>query len=543
MHGRKLLIYYLLGLALLILAYTVIYQHLSLVYEGRPRGFFQALQVVIESMTTTGYGEDAPWRSPQLNLFAILLQVSGLVALFTLLPLFVLPWLERRLRQRLIPTQAPRRLRSHVLICGYSALAAALAEELRLARQPFLIIERDRERIAELLDRFPVVWGDAGHCADLRRAGAERARALVANESDERNAAIALAARAFPELEVFAVLSDPKNEPYLRYAGVSQVVSPRETMGLALAGKALLSKSFQVQELTQIGADLEIAELPVQPGSPLIGRTLAEAQVGKRTGARVIGAWSRGEYLPAPGPETVIEAGTVLIAAGTRSQLEELRKLTLATRRGVLHPGHVIVIGYGIVGQRVAAILAEHGLEVVVVDREGKPGVDVVGDALEEGTLERARIADAGALIVTLDEDTRAIFAILVAHRLNPEIQILARANEEEMVNRMYRAGASYVLSLSTVGARALAHHLLGKEVIALNKRVRLERLPLPPSLMDRTIGEARIRSRTGCTILAVERDGQVLTAIGPDFRLQAGDLLILSGSDEALQRFRQRYD
>ena len=541
----RLVLYYLFGLLFLILLYTLLYRHFMWVYEGRERGFFQALQVVVESMTTTGYGEDAPWRSPQLNLLAIAMQVSGLVALFMLLPLFVLPWLEERFRERLVmATRAPRGLRAHVIICGWSPLAEALARELALARQPLLIMDRDAELVTELQRRYPAIWGDGGHIEDLRRAGAARARALVANESDERNAAIALAAGAFPELRVLSVVSDPRNEPYLRYAGAQVTVLPRETMGLALAGKALLPASFQMGELTRISPDLEIAELPIQPGSSLVGRTLGEAKVGSRTGARVIGAWARGEYLPAPGPELPLEEGTVLVAAGTREQLERLRELTLSRRQVPFRPGHVVVAGCGVVGRRVKGLLVERGLEVIAVDKEGKPGVDVVGDALEERTLREARLEEASTLIVALDEDVQAIFLILIAHRLNPELQVIARANEEEMVSRMYRAGASYVLSLATVGARALSAHLLGKEVIALGKGVRLERVAVPPGLAGRTIGEARIRTATGCTVLAVERgrDGHPETEIGPEFRLEEGDLLILSGSDEHLQRFHQRF-
>ena len=544
--GRRgrLMFFYLLGLILLIMVYTVLYRHFMQVFEGRERGLFQALQVVVETMTTVGYGEDAPWSSPQVNLLIITIQLTGLVALFMLLPLFVLPWIEERLRRRWVPTRAPRGLRGHVLICGYSPLAEALAEELALARRSFLVMARDAELVARLAERYPVIWGDASHHLDLQRAGAGRASALVANEEDARNAAIALAASAFPELRLLSVVKDIRNKPYLSYAGADVVISPREIMGQALADKALSGTPFHLSDLTSIAPGLEVAELPVQPGSLLVGRTLAEADVGKETGARVLGVWSKGEFIPVPGPETRIEEGSVLVAAGSKEQLERLEELALSSRRPSPRggAGRGIILGCGEVGLQVKKLLGERGIVPLAVDLEEGPEVDLVGNALEEETLEQAGIAEAETLIVALDDDVHGVFAILVARQLNPALQIVARANEEEMVNRMYRAGANYVLSLAAVGGRALASHLLGREVMTLGKRVRIERLPLPPHLAGKTISRAKVRSRTGCTVIAVERGEETEVEITPEFRFQEGDKIIISGSDENIQRFHRLF-
>ncbi|MFQ6089926.1 MAG: TrkA C-terminal domain-containing protein, partial [Candidatus Bipolaricaulia bacterium] len=340
------------------------------------------------------------------------------------------------------------------------------------------------------------------------------------------------------------VVKDIKDKPYLYYAGADVVVSPREIMGLALADKALSGTPFHLSDLTSIAPDLEIIELPVHPGSPLIAQTLTEAEVGERTGARVIGVWSKGEFISAPGPETRIDEGSVLVAAGSKGQLERLEALALSSRRRALREGEgrVVVLGCGEVGRRLKELLRERGIAPLMVDLEEGPEVDLVGDALEEETLKRAGIGEARTLIVALDDDIRGIFAILIARRLNPQLQIVARANEEEMVNRMYRAGANYVLSLAAVGGRALASHLLGREVIALGKRVRIERLPLPPRLIGKTIGQARVRGRTGCTVVAVERQGRTEVEVPSQFKFREGDTIIISGSDENIQKFHRRF-
>ncbi len=175
---------------------------------------------------------------------------------------------------------------------------------------------------------------------------------------------------------------------------------------MALTDKALTGSPFHLEDLAHIAPGLEVAELPVLPGSTLIGRTLGDAEVGEETGAKVIGLWAKGEFVFSPGPVTRIGEGSVL-----------------------------------------------------------------------------------------------------VARRLNPEAQIVACASEEEMVGRMYQAGAHYVLALAVVGRRALAAHLLGRELLAFGKQIRIERVPAG-RLAGQTVGGLRVRSYTGCTVLAVERGG-----------------------------------
>ncbi|NIT80326.1 MAG: TrkA family potassium uptake protein, partial [Thermoplasmata archaeon] len=77
--------------------------------------------------------------------------------------------------------------------------------------------------------------------------------------------------------------------------------------------------------------------------------------MGEQTGAQVIGAWSKGEFISAPGPETRIEQGGVLVAAGSKEQLEKLEALALSSRWKALpeEAGGIIILGCGEVGRQV----------------------------------------------------------------------------------------------------------------------------------------------------------------------------------------------
>ncbi len=58
------------------------------------------------------------------------------------------------------------------------------------------------------------------------------------------------------------------------------------------------------------------------------------------------------------------------------------------------------------------------------------------------------------------------------------------------------------------------------------------------PAIVGRTLGEADVRSRTGCTVVAVERGEQLSTDMGPEFTVREDDTLIVAGSDETVNQF-----
>jgi Trk K+ transport system NAD-binding subunit len=82
----------------------------------------------------------------------------------------------------------------------------------------------------------------------------------------------------------------------------------------------------------------------------------------------------------------------------------------------------------------------------------------VVSDAASEEALEKAGILNASMLVATLNNDSEniKIYTALIARKPNPDIQIIARANLESSIDKLYRAGADYVLSLSSIGAKML---------------------------------------------------------------------------------------
>ncbi|MFP3289561.1 MAG: NAD(P)-binding protein [Candidatus Micrarchaeota archaeon] len=114
---------------------------------------------------------------------------------------------------------------------------------------------------------------------------------------------------------------------------------------------------------------------------------------------------------------------------------------------------HVIVCGYGIVGERIVDILLEHKVNVVVIETDHKKveilrdrGIPVVeGDATTSKALKEAGIADAKAIAIAMDDDAKNLFATITAKSLNENIIIATRANDDLFETKLTDAGANFV--------------------------------------------------------------------------------------------------
>jgi Trk K+ transport system NAD-binding subunit len=537
---RRVLGYVAVALALMIV-YTVLYRWGMATFESRQLGYLESMVVVVETMTTTGFGEDAGvWSTPFMWGLTIVMMLSGVGLIFLALPVFLVPLVEDALRTD--PPTATEQS-DHVIICTYTSRGETLVQELDSIDVPYVIVDPDRDTAVKLHERgYDVVHGDPESVSDLEAANATSARALVADSDDETNASIILSAReTAPELRVVSLVEDSAVADYHRYAGADRVVSPRRLLGESLASKATTSISTELGGAIEVGEDFEIVELLVQRGSPLVGRTIAESEIGERTGANIIGAWFRGEFVSPPSPSAVIDENTVLLVSGREAQLERLKGLTLSETRDIRR-GQVVVAGYGIVGMTAHEQLVSADMPNVVVDEVEKPGVDVVGDATEQRTLQKADLPASRTVILALDDDRTAIFATLAIKQVAPGAEVIARANEPENISKLYRAGAEYVLSLATVSGRMLASTLLNEEVIAPDTQVEVVRTEAP-ALVGHSLAEVDVRARTGCTVIAAERNGQLVTDVGPKFVVQPQDVLVVAGIDDDVNRFNKLAD
>jgi Trk K+ transport system NAD-binding subunit len=219
--------------------------------------------------------------------------------------------------------------------------------------------------------------------------------------------------------------------------------------------------------------------------------------------------------------------------------------------------GHLILLGYGDVGKSIVDILYGSPFRFVVVDSNEKvfENVDfehLVGNGADEDVLLEAGVKTASFVFVALNDDTNVIFATLICRSLNPELTIVARANSVKSIDKIYKAGADYVGSLSIVAGQMLAKmtaNCMGKscridEDIMLYEGIEIEKHRVDRgSLLDnRSIEELDLEGQIGCTIVGIERGKLIITAIKKQTTIRAGDTIAVVGSSKQISEFKERY-
>lgn len=314
---------------LLLVSYVLLFKHI-MILENQPENAnaITAIYWATTTIATVGYG-DVVFRSLLGRVFSIVMQVMGIVLISGFLATYVItPWMDRVIKFRL-PRKVPSSTKDHIIICGYNQLVETLIDELVEQEITFIIIEDEEELIKELVYRdIPCVFGTSSDKQTLVNAGIEKARILIANKSDERNANIVLTAREFLHLNIIAIVEDRSNSKYLKYAGADTVVSPKSMFGQFIGKKAMDRLVSRVTGTTEIFKGVHVTEFPIYLKSPLIGKTLKEVSSQRLTGARILGIWKSGNLSFNPEEGDVIRGESVLLAVGTSEELSKLKKLT-----------------------------------------------------------------------------------------------------------------------------------------------------------------------------------------------------------------------
>lgn len=215
---------------------------------------------------------------------------------------------------------------------------------------------------------------------------------------------------------------------------------------------------------------------------------------------------------------------------------------------------HAIVCGFGRVGRTVVEELERDGVPYVVIDKnEGREhelldavSAYFIGDATKREDLEAAGIHRARALISAVDDDAENIFITMVARSVSSTVWIVARAEQEESIERLQTAGASRVFSPFVTAGREMAYAAVKQRVVdfieveAENAApLRLEELRIDSGseLVGKVLGDVRGKA----TALAIRRsDGSVEAPPSDAVTLGEGDALVLLGDPDELRSLEQ---
>ena len=241
--------------------------------------------------------------------------------------------------------------------------------------------------------------------------------------------------------------------------------------------------------------------------------------------------------------------------------------------------GHVIIVGYGLNGQNLARVLKEVGIPYSILELDpdlvsearafGEP--IGFGDGTRPEILENMGMARARVLVVAISDPTATAHVVSAARRLRPDLNVIVRTRYVAEIEHLYRLGANQVIpeefeTSVEIFARVMQEYHTPRYVISLQvDLIRKEHygtmrgLRLPGKRLDelsqylagtttdtvlvlegapavgQTLGGVELRSRTGVNVVAIVRDGRPFHNPSSDFRLAAGDILVLLGSHKEL--------
>ena len=206
------------------------------------------------------------------------------------------------------------------------------------------------------------------------------------------------------------------------------------------------------------------------------------------------------------------------------------------------------VIGLGRFGFHVAKTLAEGGAEVIAIDRDEERVRRVsefitrayIGDALDEKALEEAGMFNADTVVLSIGENVEASILVAVLLIERGVRDIVAKAVNPLHGEVLRRLGVRRVVFPEMEMAVRVAKSLLITgmiEEIPFAPGHSIYEIEAPSRIAGKTLRELDLRNRYGINVLAIKREGRVIPNPSADDRIKAGDVLLVLGSEESVQR------
>ena len=261
-----------------------------------------------------------------------------------------------------LPLQGEEAMQDHVVIVGYGRVGRHIVSLLQELRIPHLVVEADAQRVEELNQRgIATLFGDAANSEILTHTGLGHARALVIAGPDEAASELVVAAARdlAPNLPIIARASTEEGIERLANLGAQEIVHPELEGGLEIVRYTLLQLGLPLQEIYRytdavrrdhydvaINTDeehrllqelldaansIEIRWFRLPAGNPLVGQTLAAANLRSRTGASVVAILRHKELMANPKSMTLFQEDDRVGLIGDKEEIEAVERLVSAS--------------------------------------------------------------------------------------------------------------------------------------------------------------------------------------------------------------------
>ncbi|MCC7381530.1 MAG: potassium channel protein [Deltaproteobacteria bacterium] len=310
------------------------------VAHERPWSLLDCAYMASITLSTVGYGDVLGTADlPVVRVYTMTLIVLGLGATLysvSALTAFIVEGHLKRMFEEEEMENRIERLSGHTIICGVGRTGITVAEEHAEEGKPFVVIDRDQQRIGHLAESLSsLLWilGDATSEEVLERAGIERAGSLVAALGDDKANMYLVVTARFRRKDLRIVVKCLDHDAARKFlaGGADHVVSPAHIGGRRIAGHVLRPGvlDFLDSVLRRSEAGVGAVEVVVEEGSALAERTLGDAALQEKVGLPVVALRHPGErhFVYAPDPKERLRSGTAMVVIGPADRVERLQAL------------------------------------------------------------------------------------------------------------------------------------------------------------------------------------------------------------------------
>jgi trk system potassium uptake protein TrkA len=418
----------------------------------------------------------------------------------------------------------------NIVVVGAGQVGTAVAKGLHEANQ-VSVIDRNPNRLGDLRGEADVMTleGDGLDIENLRDARVGDADIVIASTNDDRTNILVCATIEAINPEVFSI-ARVTNTDYLRSWRYSRKAFNVNFMVASeyLTAQRMVNLGFKkhARNVEYFGrGDIEMAEFEIEPGSPIAGKTVEDADT--YDGLRYAAVGKDGQIEVATG-QTVIPAGGTLLVIG---RTDEVYKLSRVLSTGPDEPiDDVFILGGGGIGEEIVASLHEEGVQSTLIEKRNRRARQIAekysncfvlnNDPKDPDFLESERVDEADLILSAIPSDETNFFASLQLQELGAD-RIVAAVDESKYVKLFEDYGIDAAVNPREEVIEEIFRYTRGRELEGVTfieeHRGEVIELTLDEDsiLVGRPLKESATDLPNSLVIGALYRDGHVIIPTG----------------------------
>ena len=443
-----------------------------------------------------------------------------------------------------------------IVLIGDGKVGYKLAKQLSEENYDVVLIDNNEGKLKEAINKLDIscITGDGVSIETQKEAGVPDADLVIACAStDEINMLSCLIARRLGASHTIARVRNPIYFQQIHILKedlrLSMAINPELTVANEIARVLIFPSASKVE--TFVKGKVELVEVPLRMGNPMIGKSLAE--VYKKFQIKIlVCAVQRGKEVYIPDGSFVVEEGDKLHIAATHKQLE-LLFAALGNRKKRIKK--VLIGGGGRVSYYLASQLCKMGMDVKIIEHnrrkcenlcEQLPEITVIhGDATDHELLLEEGIEEADAFVALTGLDEENIITGLFAKAQGVH-KIIAKVNEDSRAEMVESLGLDSLVSAKTATADAILGYVRARQNSYSNANVeamyrlvddRVEALEfiIKEEASYTNVPLKELQTKPNNLIACIGRNRKIIIPSGND-TIQKGDSVVIITRDKKVQ-------